>query len=102
MADRIAWKRWLCLRGEPILFGDDGYPGDPTGPYAEILQPHCVGVESLLERRCSIGLGLGGQVKPGQSWTSENRPPQTWRPRRVEMYLRPFAARKSPALLLCS
>jgi hypothetical protein len=27
------------------------------------------------------GYVLGGQLKTGQSWTGQNRPPRAWRPR---------------------
>ena len=48
-------------------------------------------IYSLLQQQ----IALGGQVKTGQSWTSENRPPRAWRPRRVDVYLRRFVTRKS-------
>lgn len=60
MAERFPWNRWLCPREKPILFDDGGYPEDPAGQYANILQPHCIPLHGILDARCGILLGEAG------------------------------------------
>ena len=47
-----------------------------------------------------VVLGLGGHLKTGHRSTLQNRPPRTWRARRIEFYRRSSLDRKSACSLV--
>ena len=60
MPERIPWNRWICPREKAIRFDERGYPEEPGGRYAAVIQPHCVPMESVLTDRCGVLLGEAG------------------------------------------
>lgn len=60
MHQRLPWNRWICLREKAIRFDDRGYPEEPGGRYAALVQPDCVTLESVLADRCGVLLGEAG------------------------------------------
>jgi hypothetical protein len=60
MPERIPWNRWICSRDKAIRFDDRGYPEEPGGRYAAVVQPDSVPMESVLADRCGVLLGEAG------------------------------------------
>jgi len=54
MTRRLPWNRWICLRDKAIRFEERGYPEEPGGRYASVVQPDCVALESVIADRCAV------------------------------------------------
>lgn len=60
MTKKYSWKRFWCPRDKAFNLGDQGFLIDPDEEYGQILNPHLVSSEQLLQQQCLVLLGEPG------------------------------------------